>query len=175
VAKPDLRMPALGVAAWAGALVTSVLAPPVVIGVTAVASVTGLAAAVRRGSRVLVALVLVFTAVAAGALVRHERVTTDPVAQLAGERAAVTVRLVVTSDPRPVTGGFGDGVMLRGSVRTVTGRGSAYRVRAPVLVLAGPALGGGSLGCVRARHGQARAAPGRTGLGRLVGRDVGLR
>ena len=161
MARPDLRMPALGVAAWAGALVTSVLAPPVSVGVTVLVSTTGLVTAVRRGSRVLVALVLVFTAVAGGAVVRHERVTTDPVAELAGQRAAVSVRLVVTSDPRPVTGGFGDGVMLRGSVREVTGRGSAYRVRAPVLVLAGPEWAAVPLGAtVRATGRLARPRPG---------------
>jgi competence protein ComEC len=156
-------MPALGVAAWAGALVTSVLAPPASIGVTAVVSATGLVAAVRRGSRVLVALVLVFAAVAAGALVRQERVTTDPVAELAGQRAAVSAMLVVTSDPRPVSGGFGEGVMLRGSVRTVTGRGSSYRVRAPVLVLAGSEWAAVPLGATVRATG--RLAPPRAGAG----------
>ncbi len=163
MARPDLRMPALGVAAWAGALVASVLAPPVSIGVTAVVSATGIVAAVRQGSRLLMALALVFAAVSAGALVRHERVTTDPVAGLAGQRAAVSASLVVTSDPRPVTGGFGDGVMLRGSVRTVTGRGSAYRVRAPVLVLAGPESAVVPLGATVQATG--RLAPPRAGPG----------
>lgn len=132
-ARPDLRMPALGVAAWAGGL--SVLLPvAVTLGVVA----AGLLLARRRRSRALLAAVLVLGAVGAGAAVREARVADDAVARLAAQRAVVDTQLVVTSDPRPLRTGFAEGVVLRGTVERVTGRGASYSVRAPVVVIADP-------------------------------------
>ncbi|HEX6149085.1 ComEC/Rec2 family competence protein [Nocardioides sp.] len=163
MSRPDLRMPTLALAAWAGALVASLLPTTGALAAIAGVSAPSLVASVRRGSRLVVALVLVFTAVGAAAALRHERVASDPVAVLAVDRAAVHATLVVTSDPRPVTGGFGDGVMLRGSVRRVTGRGARYQVRAPVLVLAGPGWADVPLGSTVELTG--RLAPPRDGAG----------
>ncbi len=129
----DLRMPALGLAAWAGGLVAAWL-PFLVV---PAAALVGLLVAWRRGSRTLVAAVLVFAAVASGATLRQARVAADPVSILAQVGAAVDVEAVVTSDPRPTRSAFGDGVVLRATVVLVTGRGATHRVRSPVLVLAG--------------------------------------
>ncbi|GAA1478911.1 ComEC/Rec2 family competence protein [Nocardioides aestuarii] len=137
----DLRMPALALAAWAGGL--SVLLPGPV---TALVLLVGLLAARWRGSRALVAAVLVLGAVAAGATVREARVAHDPVAWLAAERAVVEAEAVITSDPRALRSGFTDGVVLRATVVRVAGRGVAYEVRAPVLLLADASWTGVPLG-----------------------------
>ena len=129
--RPDLRMPALGVAAWAGGL--STLLPGVL---TLLVVVAGLVVARRRRSRSLLAAVLVLGAVAAGAAVREERVADDPVARLAAERAVAEVEAVVTSDPRPLRSGFAEGVVLRATALQATGRGTSHTVRSPVLVIA---------------------------------------
>ena len=159
--RPDLRMPALGLAAWAGALVAALLPPAAAASTVLVALVVGGARGVRRGSRLVVALALVLAAVAAATMLRDQRVATDPVARLAAEHAAVEAFLEVTSDPRPLVGGFGNGVMLRGTVRTVTGRGTTYDVRAGVLVLAGPGWADVPLGATVRLTG--RLAPPRPG------------
>ena len=136
-------MPVLGVAAWAGGLLA--LLPggvPVALGL----GVAGSVVAWRRGSRALLAAVLVMGAVVVAATLREARVATDPVASLAQQRAVVQAELVVTSDPRVTRGRFGEGVVLRGTVRRVTGRGATHAVRSPVLVLAGESWGGVPLG-----------------------------
>ena len=124
-------MPALGVAGWTGGLVAAVAGWPV----AATLATVGLLFAWRRGSRTVLTGVLVFGAVATSGLLRQAQVVGDPVARLAAERAVVTAEAVVTSDPRPVRGGFGAGVWLRTSVRVVSGRGVTYRLRSPVLVI----------------------------------------
>jgi competence protein ComEC len=139
--RPDLRMPALGLAAWAGGLSTSL---PAVVTLLAVAA--GLVAARHRHSRTLLAAVLVLGAVAAGAAVREARVGDDPVARLAVEHAVVEAHAVVTSDPRPLRSGFAEGVVLRATVVQVTGRGTSHAVRSPVLVIADPDWEGVPLG-----------------------------
>ncbi len=140
--RPDLRMPALGLAAWAGGLVAAWLP---LTGISLVALV-GLVVAWRRGSRALLAAVLVFGAVAGGAVLREARVAADPVSALAAVGAAVEAELVVTSDPRPTRSGFGEGVVLRATVVRVTGRGVTHELRSPVLVLAGESWTGVPLG-----------------------------
>ena len=129
---PDLRMPALGLAAWAGGL-GAVALPLVVLGA---APLVGLLLAWRRGSRAVLAGALVFAAVAAGAVLRQAQVEGDPLSALATVGAAVDAELVVTSDPRSMRSGFGEGVVFRGTVTRVTGRGATHELRSPVLVLA---------------------------------------
>ncbi|MEJ7795887.1 MAG: ComEC/Rec2 family competence protein [Nocardioides sp.] len=141
---PDLRMPALGLAAWAGGL-GAVTLPQVLL---AVVPCAGLLLAWRRGSRALLAGVLVFAAVATGAVLRQAQVEGDPVSALAAVGAAVEAELVVTSDPRPTQSGFGDGVVLRGTVVRVNGRGATHELRSPVLVLADESWSGVPLGAL---------------------------
>ena len=135
-------MPALAVAAWTGGLVAAF----VPLAVVPLVALTGLALAWRRVSLALLAAVLVFGAVAGGAVLREERVDADPVSTLAAEGAAVDAELVVTSDPRPTQSGYGDGVVFRATVVRVTGRGATHELRSPVLVLAGESWSGVPLG-----------------------------
>ena len=137
---PDLRMPLLGLAAWAGALAAHSLPGRFLVVGSASAAILGVALARRRGRRVLVTLVavlLVGGAVAGATWLRAESVHRSPVADLAAERAVVTVTGQVVSDPRTVEGRFQEQVAVRLEVRSVTGRGSVRSLRAPVLVIGG--------------------------------------
>jgi competence protein ComEC len=59
-----------------------------------------------------------------------------PVAELARERAEVSVALQIRDDPRTERGRFGAYVLARAQMLELTGRGHTWRVRAPVLVIA---------------------------------------
>ncbi|MEI5674566.1 MULTISPECIES: ComEC/Rec2 family competence protein [unclassified Nocardioides] len=136
--RPDLRMPLLGLAAWAGGLLGhhGSWSPVLAAGLGVLGAVPVLAR--RRGRRAAltaVAVLLVGTAVAGAALLRQEQVARNPVARLAADGAVATVVATVTSDPKVVHGRFADQVMLRVEVRAVTGRGSSYSLATPVLVL----------------------------------------
>jgi competence protein ComEC len=79
---------------------------------------------------------LVGLAVAAVAALRVESTRSGPVSDLADQRAAVALRLRVTSDPVRLQGAYGAGVRLRATVLEVRRGDVAVRVRSPVLVLA---------------------------------------
>ena len=137
---PDLRLPVVGAAAWAGGLLAAVAArDPLAAEVAAglIAGVAGLLLLRLEGGRRLLvaAAVLVLVGVAVVGLLRDHRVADGPLSVLADRRAAVTVVGTVTSDPHVVSGRFGETVMVRLSVRRVEGEGGAVRLRAPVLVL----------------------------------------
>ncbi|WP_240641429.1 ComEC/Rec2 family competence protein [Nocardioides ferulae] len=156
---PDLRMPLLGAVAWAGALVAWLLptwvAAAVVATLTPVAAV-GLRRAPRArgggrpwrstGTATALGALLVLAAAVSVTLVRQHQVAGNPVAALAEQRAVVTVEATVTSDPRPLVGGFAERVLLRAEVRRVHGRGAAYALATPVLVIADPAWSDVALG-----------------------------
>ena len=134
---PDLRAVALGLGAWAGALLV-LLAPgrPALAAVAAVVAlvVTGV---VRRWWAVgwlgpLAALV----AVAGVAALQHVLLTTSPLVALADEGAVVDVQLELTSDVRVVSGQYGDLQVVRAAATRVEGRGSAWTLDAPVVVMA---------------------------------------
>jgi competence protein ComEC len=132
----DLRAPALGLAAWAGALLALVLPGWVAVAVL----LAGGAALVRSPAawRATVACwLLVGAAVWTSAVVRETATGDGPVADLADRRTAVTVRLVVTSDPVRLHGRWADGFRLRADVHEVSSYAGSARLRAPVLVLAG--------------------------------------
>ena len=147
VSRRDLRMPAAGLAAWGGGLLALLAPLPVTVGVAAAGLVAVLAVVgVRRGpeglgperagtARAVAAWLLVAAAVGGSALLRDADVATGPVAALAPSRVAVQVELVVTSDPRPVTGRYGDRVMLRGTVRRLDVGAQRVESRAPVLLI----------------------------------------
>ena len=134
----DLRMPALGTAAWLAALGARgvggwVLLP---VGLVVLAALVGRA----HGSRwvpTLLGVALVAGAVSGAALLRQQAVADNPVAALARERAAVSLTGSVVSDPRPVAGRYAERVLVRVEVREVTGRGAAHRLATPVLLLGG--------------------------------------
>ncbi len=139
-AEADLRMPALGAAAWLAALGAAVLPRPLLFAVLAVLAVLAALTvkALDRGrgaATTAAALVVVVAAVLFAALVRQEQVATGPVAVLARDRAAVDVVGVVTTDPRTIAGRFGDQVLLRLETREVVGRGLRHRTVSPVLLI----------------------------------------
>lgn len=159
---PDLRLPALGVAAWAGALVglalpTAGWAVPTAVGCVAAA------VAHRRGRRVRtgLGLLLAFATVAGCASLRAHQVAHNPVADLAHRGESATVQLSVTSDPRLLPGRFEDFVVLRGRVRRVTSDSSVVELGAPVLVLAEPTWAEVPLGSVVRTRGRFGVAEGR--------------
>ena len=83
------------------------------------------------------ALTLLVSAVAATlAALRVAGVAAGPLPELAVAHAEVDVELVITSDPVPHEGRFGSYVLLDARVEQVTGRGSTWAVRSPVLVIA---------------------------------------
>lgn len=127
---------------WAGAWLGTAAGAPdrwslIVLAATAVA-VIGLLAVARRW-RVVVAgaaAVSLVGTVAVGALAAH-RLTSGPVAELAADRAVVGAEAEVRSDPQVKTGQFGDYATVHVLVRMVSGRGHAWAVRTPILVVVG--------------------------------------
>lgn len=145
--RPDLRLPVLGAAAWAGGLLAAVGGDLISTGggrvvaawlgaAVAVASAALFRRVLRPGRITVLAAVAVLLAVGTIALLRQEQAARNPVAALAGERAMVTVEGTLASDPRVVDGGQ---VLARLTVRAVEGRGRAWRLRTSVVVLGSPA------------------------------------
>ncbi|MDN5893412.1 MAG: hypothetical protein L0H93_05250, partial [Nocardioides sp.] len=100
----DLRMPALGVAAWVGGL-GGLLAPLVSLVVALPLGALSIALVRRPGlRRSITAWLLVAVAVGASAALRDLAVGTGPVAQLAPTRTAVTAQVTVAGDPRRIPG-----------------------------------------------------------------------
>ena len=138
----DLRLPALGVSAWAGAL----LGPFVMgsgptgcrlgVGAAAVLIAGGLVGWGLRARRATaLAAALVLAGVAAVAALHAERVRHNPVASLAVEHAQVGFVATVSSDPTAVIGAHSTGQMVRLEFHRLTGRGAAYSLSTPVLAL----------------------------------------
>ncbi len=125
----DLRMPLLGLAAWAGALAVrwplSVVAGS--LGLVTVALLLAMVTHRWRLALTALAMVAVAAGVGAVALARAEAVREGPVALAAQQRALVTLTGTVTADPRRIAGRFGDRVL----VRVAIGR------HQPVLVFGG--------------------------------------
>ncbi|KRF30638.1 competence protein ComEC [Nocardioides sp. Soil805] len=122
----------LGAGAWLGGIAAAVLPPWATLAVVGLVLLTAVVS--RQGAAIGAALA--GAAVAGVALLHLGGIASGPVHDLATERAVVTADVVVTSDPRVSHGRFGDVVVVRGDVRTVAGRGAAYDVRSPVVVLA---------------------------------------
>ncbi|MCY7395743.1 MAG: ComEC/Rec2 family competence protein [Nocardioides sp.] len=144
--RPDLRMPLVAAAAWAGALLGSAWRalpgnPVLVAAGSAVLATAVVAAVLARGPvplawvRTGAAAVLVLVALAVSTGLRLQQVGTGPVAALARERAAVTLVATVTTDVRSLPGRFGEQRLVRVVVTEVQGRGARWEVRAPVLVI----------------------------------------
>lgn len=141
----DLRAPLLGLAAWTGALVA--LAAPGWAGPAALAcAAVALVRSPAHWRPTIACWLLVAAAVWTSATVRATATGDGPVADLADRRTAVTVRLVVTSDPVRLRGRYADGYRLRADVRAVSSYAGSVRLRAPVLVLAGEEWAGAGLG-----------------------------
>lgn len=135
--RPDLRMLALAVAAWLGALVAGAPGAAWSIATCAVGA-TGAALVWWRRGRVAgmtaLAALLVCGAVATAAEVRAQRVADNPLADLARADASASLLGTVVDDPRTIQGRFAQEVMVRIEVTTVRAGGTVYALRQPVLV-----------------------------------------
>lgn len=156
----DLRGPALGAAAWCGALLVLLVPRASASGLAGAAALAGGWVACRRPQlRVTLATwALVACATAGSALLHTEQSATGPVAGLAERRASVDVRLVVTSDPVPLMQRFGGGVRFQATVVEVHQDGGGARLRAAVLVVADKSWSDVALGAHVATSGRLRPA-----------------
>lgn len=137
----DLRLPVGALAAWLTVVAT--LGMPARIGSAAGVTLlvgAGVALASRRGPGTTAALVLGCAGAAALATaVRVAAAEQSPLTTLARERAAATVELVVTDDPRPLRSGSGrPRVAVAARAERVTAAGRSRSLSARVLVLAPP-------------------------------------
>ncbi|RYC14650.1 ComEC/Rec2 family competence protein [Nocardioides zhouii] len=134
---PDLRAIALGAGAWGGALLVLVLPGSAALGaVCLLVVVVGAGVRGRRWSAAWLGPLAALVAVAGVAALQQALVTTSPVASLAEEGAVVTLRLELTSDVRVVAGQYGDLLVARADVSRVEGRGSAWSLDVPVVLMA---------------------------------------
>jgi competence protein ComEC len=134
---PDLRAVALGIGAWFGALAVLVL--PCWVALTLVTAIvaTAVLLVVRRTlAAAWLGPVAALAAVAGVAALQQTLVATSPLAVLADDGAVVTLRLEVTSDVRLVAGQYGDLQVAQAEVTRLEGRGSAWELHAPVVVMA---------------------------------------
>ncbi len=109
----DLRMPLLGLAAWAGSLLTGA---PWVVALAVLAPLVLLALGLRPAAWTAVGMVVVCAAVLGVALTRAQAVRDGPVAESARVRALATLTGTVAADPRSIEGRFGPQVLVRVAV-----------------------------------------------------------
>lgn len=167
-------MPLLGLAAWLGGLAGHLL--PVgfsgaVVGLAGLCVLVLRARGAVRAATTGAAALLVLGAVLVVTLLRQQQVENNPVADLARDRAAVTLVGTLTSDPRVLVGRFGEQVLVRLEVRSVTGRGVAQQLATPVLVIADPGWADVPLGSTIRASGRLAPADGDDLAGLLDARD----
>ena len=167
----DLRVLAIAVGAWAGALFGLLVDS----GSRTVGTVLALLLAVAcwcraarhrnrgprggAGSQLVGAVALVAAALCSVTALHVDGLRRSAVADLAQERAVARVELVVRSDPHLVEGSYGPVVLVRATTRAVLARGQRFTAPVPVLVLADEQWSGVRLGSRVAATG--RLAPAR--------------
>ncbi len=135
---PDLRALALGAGAWMGALLVLVLPGWAALGSTCgVAVLVGAGVWRGRWSLAWLGPLAALVAVAGVAALQLTLVATSPLTGLAGGSAMVRVRVELTTDLRLVPGQYGDLQVARARVSRVEGRGHAWVLDAPVVLMAG--------------------------------------
>jgi competence protein ComEC len=138
----DLRMVPLAVSAWGAAWLGTWGMPAGIAAAAGAATVSVVVAALRRSALVATVAIVTAATVSAG-LVGVQRLRHGPVAVLAAHQAVVSAKVEIRADPHRIAGkGMtpGAAVMKAATVR-VEGRGGAWRVKAPVLlVVSGPQL-----------------------------------
>ena len=135
--RPDLRVAAPALAAWATSGVC--LGLPLWWSLAAAAAASaGALLAMARHRRLLAGVVLVVAATACVSAAHVTGAAWGPVPDLAEERAVAAVQLRTTSDPRLVHGRFADLVVLDATVTRVEARGTTTKTRTPVVVFAEP-------------------------------------
>ena len=131
----DLRLVPVAVAGWAGAWLGTGLTgldrwSLVAAGVALVVVATLCLVAHRWRLVVAGAAALALAGTVTVGALAAQRVTSGPVAELAGARAVVVADAVVRSDPQVRTGQFGGYATVRVRLETVSGRGQTWAVRA---------------------------------------------
>jgi competence protein ComEC len=139
----DLRMVPLAAAAWGAAWVGTQGSTAGIAAAAAGVTVALVVAGLRRSARVL-AVALVTAAIVSAGIIDVHRLRHGPVALLADQEAIVSADLEIRTDPHLVSGGgvrAGAAVMKAVTVH-IAGRGRAWLIRAPVLVVVtGPQFG----------------------------------
>ncbi len=139
----DLRMAPLAITAW-GAAWLGTWGGHAGIAAGGASVMVGLAAAALRRSALLLAVAMVTAVVGSAGTVASYRIRHGPVAMLATHRAAVSADLEIRADPHWIaaTGVRPGAAVIRTAMVRIEGRGGAWLVRAPVLlVVSGPELG----------------------------------
>ena len=137
----DLRMPVLGAAAWMGGIAAGRLGPRAgwVLAGLVLAAVwvwwRGRGAAGRSARSLVVAALLMASAVLCGAQLRHEAVRASPLQVWAADRATADLVATVVSDPRRVDGQWGDRVVVHLRVSEVAARGVRLDLGARVVLI----------------------------------------
>ncbi|MEZ0578934.1 ComEC/Rec2 family competence protein [Nocardioides sp. MH1] len=146
----DLRLPAVAVAAWLGAIAARSAGAVVTALLGAAAAVALLGLVLRRVDgkvvRLACACLLVASGVAAVALVRGDAAAHGMLAGLAEQRAFADLTGTVVSDPATLEGPYGRQVVVRVRVASVAARGATYRLGAVVVVIGTRAWDGTELG-----------------------------
>ena len=135
----DLRLVVGGLAAWLAVLAT--FAVPAKVGLAAGIVAAAGAVVATAGRRAWTPTVAVLLGCAGAAVlataVRLAAAESSPLADLAAERASVSVRLVVAEDPRPLRSGSGPPrVAVAADVEQVTSAGRGWSASGRVLVFA---------------------------------------
>ncbi len=132
----------LAAAGW-GAAWVGTEGSPAGIAAAVVGAAVALGIASLRRSAIVLAVALVTTVIASAGIIDVHRLRHGPVALLADQEAMVSADLEIRTDPHLVGGGVtaGAAVMKAATVR-MAGRGQAWLVRTPVLVIVtGPQFG----------------------------------
>jgi competence protein ComEC len=143
-ARHDLRMPALGVAAWAGGMLAEHLGDNAGWGLVVVLVVLGWTWWHGRGGplhprrTLALTMLVVGAAVLCGSLLRHDAVRASPLHDWATQRATADLLATVVSDPRTVEGQWGDRVVVRLRVERVSARGADLDLGGTVVLLGDP-------------------------------------
>ncbi|TNM41202.1 DUF4131 domain-containing protein [Nocardioides albidus] len=145
---PDLRMPALGAAAWLGGIVAHHSGRLGYAGLVGLAGLLWVSAPRLPPGRLrlLLAVLLVAAAAVTGTVLRHDAVRASPLRDLAAERATADLVGTVVSDPRRIDGVAGPQVVVRLRVREVTSRGHRLRTGGSVVVIGAPGWTEAALG-----------------------------
>jgi len=133
----DLRMPVIGVIAWASAIATA--RQPWLIIVTGVVWLVILAHVPwrrRLGAATVLGWLLICAASSTSTLLHARAASGGALSELASDGAQVQAMVKTVSSPKSHQGRFSDYITVRAQTRWVVGRGARHWTRAPVLIIA---------------------------------------
>lgn len=138
--RPDLRLVPIAAAGWAAAWIGTAPTPRTWVAVAVTGLALSAAARWRRSAWLLGTALMVLVLAGLGGVQSH-RLSSGPLASMAEQEAAVALELYVRGDPRmhPAEGTQPAYVTAEMTAVVLSGRGTSWRLRAPVLVVAGGA------------------------------------